>query len=252
MVLSSPDGVSLEARAAKLPGARGGVVVCHPHPLYGGDMDNPVVIRVVEVCAELGLATLRFNFRGVGRSTGTHGNGLGERDDLETALRHLGGALPTVAMVALVGYSFGAMVAAHVATGHPALAGLSLIAPPLGFEGVSLPPALAAFSGPLAVVAGTRRRILPQSGPGGASGAAAERSPDGRRGREPLLLRQALPPRGGGAALGARVGHRLISGTRGSRGGVAVPAERMMRIPSSTVSPVARTSSRGSTITSPR
>jgi alpha/beta superfamily hydrolase len=163
MVLSSSDGASLEARAAKPPGARGGVVVCHPHPLHGGDMDNPVVIRVVEVCAELGLATLRFNFRGVGSSTGTHGNGFAERDDVETALRHLGGALPTAAMVALVGYSFGAMVAAHVATGHPALAGLSLVAPPLGFEGVSLPPALAAFSGPLAVVAGTRDEYCPQA-----------------------------------------------------------------------------------------
>lgn len=161
--LTSPDGVSLEARVAKPPGARGGVVVCHPHPLYGGDMDNPVVVRVVEVCAELGLATLRFNFRGVGSSSGTHGNGIAERADVESALRHLESALPGDAVMALVGYSFGAMVAAHVATGHLALAGLSLIAPPLAFKGVSLPPALAGFSGPLAVVAGTCDEYCPET-----------------------------------------------------------------------------------------
>lgn len=161
MTLSSSDGVKLEARAAEPPGAPGGVVVCHPHPLYGGDMDNPVVGRVVEVCAELGLATLRFNFRGVGSSTGTHGSGITEQADVQSALRHLEGALPDEAALALVGYSFGAVVAARVATSHPALAGLGLIAPPLGLEGGSLPPVLAAFSGPLAVVAGTRDEYCP-------------------------------------------------------------------------------------------
>jgi len=55
--------------------------------LYGGDMDNPVVVRVAEVCGELGLATLRFNFRGVGASTGRHGHGRDEQHDLAAALR---------------------------------------------------------------------------------------------------------------------------------------------------------------------
>src|SRR3989441_7258341 len=52
----APD-VALESRLAVPPGAPAGVVICHPHPLYGGDMDNPVVVRVQQVCADLGLAT---------------------------------------------------------------------------------------------------------------------------------------------------------------------------------------------------
>ena len=161
MALRTPDGIILKARVSEPSTSRGGVVVCHPHPLYGGDMDNPVVVRATDVCANLGLATLRFNFRGVGGSTGTHGRGIAERIDVESALDHLRGALADDAGVALVGYSFGALVAAHVAAGRPELAGLCLIAPPLGFAGASLPPALATFSGPLCVVAGTRDEHCP-------------------------------------------------------------------------------------------
>ncbi len=159
--LSTPDGTSLEARMASPAGARAGVVVCHPHPLYGGDMDNPVVVRAVEVCGDQGLATLRFNFRGVGDSTGRHGNGVAERADIESALGHLSATLPPGVLVGLVGYSFGAVVAAYVAANHPALAGLCLIAPPLSFAGASLPPTLAALTGPLAVVVGTRDEYCP-------------------------------------------------------------------------------------------
>ena len=57
------------------------MALCHPRPLYGGDMDNPVVVRAAEVCRDAGLATLRFNFRGVGASGGTHGGGEGKRQD---------------------------------------------------------------------------------------------------------------------------------------------------------------------------
>ena len=73
--------LSLEALLAIPDAPSAGVVICHPHPLYGGDMDNPVVVRVQEVCADLGVATLRFNFRGVGGSGGAHGDGVGEQDD---------------------------------------------------------------------------------------------------------------------------------------------------------------------------
>src|SRR3989442_4262260 len=76
----APD-VALESRLAVPPGAPAGVVICHPHPLYGGDMDNPVVVRVQEVCADLDLATLRFNFRGVGGSGGSHRGGVGGLGD---------------------------------------------------------------------------------------------------------------------------------------------------------------------------
>src|SRR5262249_34552016 len=83
-----------EGRRAEGLGARAGLVVCHPHPLYGGDMDNPVVVRAVEVAAEAGIATLRFNFRGVGTSEGSHGGGAGEQDDVRAALAALRAHLP--------------------------------------------------------------------------------------------------------------------------------------------------------------
>ena len=81
VALAAGDDVTLEARLGLPPSPRAGVVICHPHPLYGGDMDNPVVVRAVEVCAGLGLATLRFNFRGVGGSTGAHGGGRDKSPD---------------------------------------------------------------------------------------------------------------------------------------------------------------------------
>ena len=108
-------------------------------------MDNPVVIRCQEVCAALGLATLRFNFRGVGRSTGSHAGGVAERLDVEAALTELHKALGRDEM-ALVGYSFGAAVAAHVAATGAKLVGLCLIAPPLALEDLALPPPLGGLS----------------------------------------------------------------------------------------------------------
>ena len=66
----APGGPTLDGALAHPPGATGGVVVCHPHPLYGGDMDNPVVLALRLACRDAGLAVLRFDFRGVRRSAG--------------------------------------------------------------------------------------------------------------------------------------------------------------------------------------
>jgi len=141
--------LSLEALLAIPDAPSAGVVICHPHPLYGGDMDNPVVVRVQEVCADLGLATLRFNFRGVGGSGGAHGDGVGEQDDARAALEALAratGGAPS----AIAGYSFGARIAALVACGDPRVGGLAMIAPPLGMydfaciEGVRAPTLMVA------------------------------------------------------------------------------------------------------------
>jgi len=145
------DGTYLESRLAVPHDPHAGIVVCHPHPLYGGDMDNPVVVRVQEVCAALGFATLRFNFRGAGRSTGTHDGGRAEQHDVEAALDHLRAAIAG-APLALAGYSFGSVVAAQAATRRNDLAGLALIAPPLAVSGEAPFEGLAAFSHPLLVV----------------------------------------------------------------------------------------------------
>jgi alpha/beta superfamily hydrolase len=121
-------------------------------------MDSPVVLAATAAGAARGLATLRFNFRGVGGSTGAWDEGRGEQDDVRAALAHLRAALGPGAGVALAGYSFGAAMAARVAAGEP-LAGLALIAPPLGSPNwpgaASLPP------GPVLVVAGSRDDYCP-------------------------------------------------------------------------------------------
>ena len=95
-------------------------------------MDNPVVLRIAELAQGVGVATLRFNFRGAGASGGVHGGGEGERDDAAAALAMLAGQLPAESPIGLAGYSFGACVAARVAAATPILPALALVAPPLG------------------------------------------------------------------------------------------------------------------------
>ena len=92
----------------KLPG----VVVCHPHPMMGGDMYNNVVSAMCKSLFDLGIVSLRFNFRGVGDSAGTHDKGIGELSDAKAAVTFLS-ALPEVdeERIGLAGYSFGAGIA---------------------------------------------------------------------------------------------------------------------------------------------
>jgi alpha/beta superfamily hydrolase len=160
--LATADGVSLEARLALPDAPAGALVIAHPHPLYGGDMDNPVVVRVAEVCRARAWATLRFNFRGVGGSGGTHGGGRAERQDVEAALVHLASAVPAGTPLVLAGYSFGAVVAAGVAAGRrDTLAGLLLVAPALAMTGDEPLRALGPRGLPVLVVAGDRDEYCP-------------------------------------------------------------------------------------------
>ena len=101
-VMAQPDG-----EPAELPG----VVICHPHPLYGGNMDNNVVLSVSFALAEHGFAALRFNFREVGNSQGEHTKGESEYHEVLAAL-DLMKAWPTVdgRRIGLAGYSFGSSV----------------------------------------------------------------------------------------------------------------------------------------------
>lgn len=116
-------------------GGKCGFIMCHPHPLYSGTMDNKVVTTLVRGASRLeventqGLDTLRFNFRGVGNSEGEHDHGKGEQDDLgavvDYAITELGWQ-----KVYLAGFSFGAGVACLYASSFPEkIAGLFLIAP---------------------------------------------------------------------------------------------------------------------------
>jgi alpha/beta superfamily hydrolase len=91
-------------------------VVCHPHPLYGGTMHNKVVFRIAQALGDLGMPVLRFNFRGVGRSTGHYAEGDGEADDVVAALDALAARFPGLPLC-LAGFSFGAWVGLPVGCG---------------------------------------------------------------------------------------------------------------------------------------
>ncbi len=89
-------------------------LVCHPHPLYGGTMHNKVVFKAAQILQALNIPSLRFNFRGVGHSTGTYDEGRGEMDDARYALEFLSRRYPGVPAI-IAGFSFGAYVGLNVA-----------------------------------------------------------------------------------------------------------------------------------------
>ena len=107
------------------------VVVTHPHPLYGGDMNNLVVESIVHVYQMKEYSTLKFNFRGVGRSQGTHDNGFGEQKDVLSALSFL--ADMGMDRINLAGYSFGAWVNAHALQKDTLTKQMIMVSPPVGF-----------------------------------------------------------------------------------------------------------------------
>ncbi|HYQ90736.1 MAG TPA: alpha/beta fold hydrolase, partial [Candidatus Competibacteraceae bacterium] len=108
-----------------------GVVIAHPHPLYGGDMNNNVVETLARVYRQYGFTTLRFNFRGVGGSQGSYDEGEGEQEDIKAALDYLldQGKI----RLDLAAYSFGAWVSALARTAQDKVQRLILVAPPVDF-----------------------------------------------------------------------------------------------------------------------
>ncbi len=93
----------------------GAAVVCHPHPLHGGTMHTKAVYRAAQAMSEAGLVALRFNFRSVGRSTGSHDNGIGEKEDVRAAIDFLAEEFPDLPLV-VGGFSFGSMVGLSAAS----------------------------------------------------------------------------------------------------------------------------------------
>jgi alpha/beta superfamily hydrolase len=158
LTIRVPDGPALEARLGPVANPKGGVVICHPHPLYGGDMDNPVVIRAVEVAQAAGYTTLRFNFRGAGGSGGVHDKGRGEQEDVSATMAALATHLPVGSRIGVMGYSFGAAMAARATRPSAPEAPLGLIAPPLGMYDLDF---LQKSPGRLLLVAGTADSYCP-------------------------------------------------------------------------------------------
>ena len=93
--------------------SRGFAVIAHPHPLFGGTLDNKVVQTLARAFVQSGWAAVRFNFRGVGGSAGSHDEGRGELDDFLAVVQHVAPAGEGQSPLALAGFSFGAFVTTH-------------------------------------------------------------------------------------------------------------------------------------------
>ncbi|MEE9400708.1 MAG: alpha/beta fold hydrolase [Dehalococcoidia bacterium] len=151
--------LSLEG-VSSVPEAKGplaAVVVCHPHPLYGGMMDNNVVIAICRAVSQTSIASLRFNFRGVGRSQGEHAEGVGEQDDVAAALSFLA-SMEGVDQdrIGLCGYSFGAGIALEVAARNEKVKALALVSPML-----SHPSPIESYVKPKLLLWGSQDLALP-------------------------------------------------------------------------------------------
>ena len=154
-VFISAGNLKLEALLDLAEGSAG-VVVTHPHPLYGGDMENGVVEAIVRVYRSKGFSTLRFNFRGAGMSHGRYDEGRGEQEDVRSAIQFL--TAQGKSRIDLAGYSFGAWVNALAVPVDPPLDGLVLVSPPVAFLNFSA----VAFLEPLElVVAGSHDQFAP-------------------------------------------------------------------------------------------
>ncbi|HOJ71462.1 MAG TPA: CocE/NonD family hydrolase [Syntrophorhabdaceae bacterium] len=135
-----------------------GVVICHPHPLYGGSMDNNVVDAVEKGFSEKGFTTLKFNFRGVGASSGHYDEGNGEVNDVLSASTYLKNLLKEDAHIVLAGYSFGAWVCSRAAKKMKDIKTMFIVAYPFSFYD---PAPLKGFSGRIFFVGGKYDDIAP-------------------------------------------------------------------------------------------
>ena len=112
-LLQIPNG-QLEIMTTPVQDEAKVAVICHPHPLHDGTMRNKVVSTLAKACQKRGYATLCFNYRGVGESSGEYGDMVGEIEDLKAVLDFVKRALPS-AEIGLAGFSFGSYIAASVA-----------------------------------------------------------------------------------------------------------------------------------------
>ena len=137
-------------------------VVCHPHPLYGGTLENKVVHGVARALREGGLHVLRFNFRGTAGSEGRHDGGAGEVDDARAAFARVielaGPAAAQPGRLLVAGYSFGSFVGLTAALDDPRVGARLAVAPPVNFYDYSR---IAADERPLAVIYAPGDEIVP-------------------------------------------------------------------------------------------
>ena len=122
------DNLKIEA-LVEINSPRKGIIITHPHPLYGGDMHNPVVDTIRKVYRDKGYTTLRFNFRGTGHSEGRYDEGLGEQIDVCAAVEVL--RAEGMEQIVLAGYSFGAWVNARTVASGLKIHQMLMVSPPV-------------------------------------------------------------------------------------------------------------------------
>ncbi len=157
-IVFGENGESLEGTF--LAGASGddrGALIAPPHPMYGGSMESPVVSEIAFACHRSGIATLRFNWRGVGASAGEpSGDAAVADEDYGAALAHLAETVPGALLAC--GYSFGSAAAVRVAERSPRVRRLVLVAPP---PALIAPARIAALRVRTLVIAGDRDGFVP-------------------------------------------------------------------------------------------
>jgi len=151
---TTTDGIRISGRLDG-PDSGPSVVITHPHPLYGGDMDNQVVSTIARAYRKAGYTTLCFNFRGVGKSEGNHTGGPGEKKDLVAAIAFLSDSVS--GPIVLAGYSYGAWINA-TAGPFDNVASMVMVSPPVSFDGISFDKVSSLFRLEL-VVTGSRDEI---------------------------------------------------------------------------------------------
>ena len=130
IIIPGPEG-RLEARYQKGKDQRSPIcLVLHPHPRQGGTMNNKIVYNIYHAFKNIGFATLRFNFRGVGKSQGSYDNGVGELTDAAAALDWLQNENPTAQNTWIAGFSFGSWLALQLLMRRPEIAGFVAVSPP--------------------------------------------------------------------------------------------------------------------------
>ncbi|WP_320045453.1 alpha/beta fold hydrolase [uncultured Desulfobacter sp.] len=140
ITITSAGDIRLEGNLNRQEAGKA-VVLTHPHPLYGGNMDVPVICKMAACFQAAGIATLRFNFRGTGGSSGKFDDGRGEQDDVKSALDFLSDQ--GYDQLFLAGYSFGSWVNAHVVSAGVAVCDHIMVSPPaalLSFDQVAQLP----------------------------------------------------------------------------------------------------------------
>jgi len=130
VIFNGPEG-RLEGRFAPPPRPRAPVaLILHPHPQAGGTMNNRIVQAMYQTFQRRGFATLRFNFRGVGRSQGVFDNGIGELSDAASALDWVQQIHPEAQTTWIAGHSFGALIGMQLLMRRPEIKGFISVAPP--------------------------------------------------------------------------------------------------------------------------